>query len=178
MQTVNQARVTLVACAVSSWLTGCTLGPDKTEEGLLEKAFDAIREGSWEGYSRWTITTSDFILKEQGMQGAFKEKQSFAGGVLKKEDKERARQDFQRAVAGGPGLIDFKKATFVGKGTLLHAGHEDTLSGGSIPVQVFSLRIKSDGKVVDTKDLGPHFVLTRWNGRFRVLRLGLPPAGP
>ncbi len=93
----------LCALLLGAMLTsGCSKpDPSSSPEALVEAAYEAIRTNSWEDYSKLTVTTADFILKEHNAQSAFKQKQSYVGSQLKPEEQARQRQDFARAVGAG-----------------------------------------------------------------------------
>jgi hypothetical protein len=54
---------------------------------------------------------------------------------------------------------------------VVHQGEAALLSGNSIPVKTFSLRVRPDGSGAETRGRGPFFVVTRWQGGYRLLGL-------
>lgn len=63
---------------------------------LLEQAFAAINSQDWAKYQALTITSADFILKQQRIS-KFKEKQTYVGGSLKPEEISQQLQQFRQA---------------------------------------------------------------------------------
>lgn len=151
--------------------SGCSKSdPSSSPEALVEAAYEAIRTNSWEDYSKLTVTTADFILKEHNAQSQFKQKQSYVGSQLKPEEQARQRQDFARAVAGGEGLIDFKQRKFSGA-HLAGEGTQETLSGSLIPVSAYLVAV--EGATSPSPD-GPGFVVVKWGSFYRLLGLSFP----
>jgi hypothetical protein len=163
-------RIVLITGMSLTSLTGCDLEPTRTEEGVLRAAFTALRKDRWEDYSKLTITMSDFILKEHKIN-RFAEKQSFAGGILKPEEKAQQKAAYLRAVRGGAGLIDFRRAQFLRAGSVLDEGKLESLSGREVPFRRFSIRMRSGRAEVDSRALSPRFVVVPWQGGYRLLRL-------
>ena len=81
------------------------------------------------------------------------------------------RQRFRRAVAVGRGQIDFKNAEYMGFGTRLESGTMKHVHHTTFPYAVYSIRIKQDGQVIDTKEQPPAFVLTRFQNRLKIVSL-------
>ncbi|GEM_PF-1345991 len=165
--------ITLFTLAVFIFLAlsiGCSSKRSAPEKSILKKAFSAIKKNDWEAYSKITITRADYEIRKQKMS-KFKAKQSYVGGVLKSEEREKQKAEFIAAVAGGEGLIDFKNAKFVGLGTLLGSGISEGLLNSEYSYRIYSLRIKTGGQVIDTVDLSPKFVLVLWGKEFRILEL-------
>ncbi len=149
-------------------LDGCrSVSP---EEALLQRAFAAIQENNWQAFERLTITAADFSLRGP-QSGALREQQSFISGVLRPQEKQRQREQFVRAVAGGPGQIDFRRAVFVGMGRVVRSGHVELLEGTRVPYTVYSVRIRMPENEKETDALAPGFVLVYWAGRPRLLGL-------
>ena len=163
----------LCALLLGAMLTsGCSKpDPSSSPEALVEAAYEAIRTNSWEDYSKLTVTTADFILKEHNAQSAFKQKQSYVGSQLKPEEQARQRQDFARAVGGGEGLIDFKQRKF-SRTQLAAEGTQETLSGSHIPVSAYLVAV--DGATTASTE-GPSFVVVKWGSFYRLLGLNFPP---
>jgi hypothetical protein len=137
---------------------------------LIKEAFTAIKKNDWAAYSRLTVTAADFMLRENKI-GPFEEKQSYAGSVLKPEEIQSQRAQFESAVEGGDGLIDFRNAEFVALGSIVEKGDHPLLTGGSVPFVAYSVRINVDGKEFDSRELSPRFVVVKWGHKPRLLRL-------
>jgi hypothetical protein len=165
------ARPLLLGLALAVTVAGCQrLDPTASPEAVVEAAYAAIKAGDWEAYSDLTVTSADFILKEQGMQSKLKGQGSFAGAVLKPEEQQAQREQFERALAGGEGLIDFKLREF-GRAHLAARGFEETLSGSEIPISAYLVSVA--GETRPTQD-GPSFVVAQWGSFYKVLRLTFP----
>lgn len=157
-------------------LDGCrSVSP---EEALLQRAFAAIRENNWQAFEPLTITAADFSLRGP-QSGALREQQSFLSGVLRPQEKQRQREQFARAVAGGPGQMDFRRAVFVGMGRAVRSGHVELLEGTRVPYTVYSVRVRMSEHEKETDALAPGFAVVYWAGRPRLLGLefSLPAAG-
>lgn len=150
---------------------GSCSGRPTTEEKLLEQAFNAIKKEDWDAYGTLTVTYADFLLKAQSIN-AFHEKNSYDGGVLKPEQLKQQREEFEIAVQGGEGIIDFKNADFISPGNVVHAGSLEALEGPAIPYKIYSLKVKSPGSSL-THDY-PRFMVVRWNEEFRIMKLEFP----
>ncbi len=166
-RTLHPGALLLIVLA----LTGCHGDP---REELVGKVFEALRKKSAGAFMKTTITSADFDLRAQGIS-YFKESSSYLGTSLKPEQKKRQRRQFWMARAGGPGFIDFSEDRFLGLGTCLREETRETLLGVQIPVSVYSVRIRRDGKEVDTLDLFPKFAMVRLGeSTYRLLELVLP----
>jgi hypothetical protein len=141
-----------------------------TEERVVEKAFAAIKKNDMGTFKDLTITSADIILK-RNKTSKLMEKASFAGSALKPEEQKRQREEFMKAVAGGSDQIDFSKSEFVGLGTLMKTGSSELLEGGFYTYWAYAVVIKHEGKVVDTTELFPYFVLTEWKDGARIIHL-------
>ena len=164
-----------VVFAICAMMAGCkskesSPGASKEQERLLKKAFAAIEDNDWEAYSHLTITTSDFSMERQGITG-FKKGESYQGSVLKPEQEKKQKAQFEKAVAGGEGIIDFKNAKFVSAGGFTAKGTQELVSGGEIAVTSCFLRIKVSGEKKAREDLAPLFNLVDWKGVPRILAL-------
>jgi hypothetical protein len=140
------------------------------DEAVIKEAFEAIKSKDWERYSRLTITTYDYALKENKI-GPFQEQQSFTGGVLKPQEIKSQREAFEKAVKGGEGIINFGQAEFISLGSLKEIGNIPTLSGEPIQATAYSLRIKQGQAEIDTKDIDPIFFLARWGEQCRIIKM-------
>ncbi len=158
-------------------LGGCESTSTSGKDGykaLLKQAFQAIKQNDWDKYSKLTITEADFDLK-QNKVSPFKQKQSYVGSVLKPEQQQQQRQDFQRAITGGEGIIPFATAEYVSVGSVVSSGTAESLAGAAIPYTVYSLKVKSGGSEFDSQNLEPLFVVTQWQGEYRLLNLYFKP---
>ena len=167
-----------VFCWVSSLMLGCgsknpQSGASKEQERLLEKASAAIKANDWAAYSRLTITPADLSMAREGVTG-LKQRQTYQGSVLKPEQEKAQKEQFEKAVAGGEGLIDFRNAKYVSAGGIAGTGSLELLTGGDVPFTSFYLRIKVSGETKDTKDLAPLFVVVDYKGTPRILALAFP----
>ena len=148
-------------------------GPARDAGTLLRQACEALRDGDWNRYRLLTITHADFLMKNQG----FKSELGYAA-TLRQEAQARLHKQFDAAVAGGAGRIDFRRAAYVGPGTLLRQETSDLLDGAAVPLRIYSVRIRLDGAELDTKDLYPRFVLAKWGEGERIYDLEFPPEEP
>lgn len=153
-------------------LTGCpgSSSPLKQRETLLRQTFQAMKQNDWQNYSKLTITTADYDLKQSSVSPA-KAKQSYAGGVAKPRMQEQQKADFQEAVTGGEGIIDFRNAQFVSIGSALDQGTISSLNGVQIPYTTYSLMLKIAGQEIDSKALKPVFTVVEWQDEHRLLNL-------
>lgn len=152
---------------------GCSARP-VTEEILLEQAFGAIKDKNWEEYNKLTVTYADFLLKGE-KTGRFEERINYAGSVLKPEEQASQREQFDRAMAGGKGQIDFQRARFLSAGVVILESRMELLNeGDNVPFKIYSLKVRVDGNDTDTRLLSPHFTVVPWEGEYRLLRLEFP----
>ena len=152
---------------------GCSSRP-VTEEILLEQAFGAIKDKDWEGYNKLTVTYADFLLKGE-KTGRFEERINYAGSVLKPEEQTSQGEQFDRAVAGGEGQIDFQRARFLSAGTVILESRMELLNeGDNVPFKIYSLKLRVDSNETDTRLLSPHFTVVPWEGEYRLMRLEFP----
>jgi hypothetical protein len=155
---------------------GCTSRPD-TEERLLEKAFEAIQEKDWEAYNKLTVTYADFLLKSQ-KTGRFEERLTYARNVLRPEEQQSQREQFDRAAAGGEGQIDFQRSRFVATGSVILESRMELLDENeTVPFKIYSLKVRVGGNESDTRLLSPHFTAVPWEAEYRLMRLEFPREG-
>lgn len=148
-----------VLFSILSILTSCS-HKIRSEEKLLKLAFHAIQQNSWNDYQRLTITLAEVTDGDP---------------KLKAQQLEVQKEDFQHAIQGGQGQIDFKTATYVGPGTLLAPVtlNETTTFKGN----VYSIKLKNQptspgtSAIVDTQSLYPQFLVVQTNGEYRLLAL-------
>lgn len=160
----------LLACALAAISACSSHAPTSSPEAVVEAAFTAIKHGDWEAYAKLTVTSADFILKEQNASSPFKQKQGYAGSVLKPEEIARQKKDFYRAAMGAEGTLDFRNGKF-GKAVLAGSGTQETLSGGQIPVTAYLVAL--DGQSAPSP-AGPGFVIVKWNVGYKLLGLSFP----
>ena len=139
-------------------------------EYTLERAFEALKERDWEGFSKLTVTGADLINQANGV-GRFERGQSYAGAVLKPEEISKLRAGFDRTGSGGQHMIDFKNAEFVSIGSAIRSGDWPLLSGDSVPYTLYSLKIRSGGKELDTRELDPAFYVVRFGSFYKIIGL-------
>jgi hypothetical protein len=160
------AAVALIALA--SLPAGCSRPPPTSSpEAVVAAAFDALHDSDWDAYSALTITTADFILKEQKLTG-FKQKGTYVGDKLKPEEKNRQREQFQKAGSGGPNTIDFREAK-LDRPILVASAQQELMSGSVVPVALYGLALKDAGS--QASQLDPGFVVVQWSGGYRLLGL-------
>jgi hypothetical protein len=140
------------------------------EEELLDAAFIALKKKDWNAFSELTVTTADFDIQTL-KQSPLMERQSYAGGVLRPEERLRIKEQFEIAAGGGEGMIDFESAEFVSVGKAIDRGMVESIGGELIPFTSYSIKIEVDGETVDTRDLRPVFIVVKWQGRPRILAL-------
>jgi len=172
----NAIRMPLAFAALASVLVlgACERqDPTASAEGVVEAAYAAIKANDWDAYSKLTVTSADFILKENNAQSQFKQKSSYVGSQLKPEEQRRQKQEFQRAVAGGEGQIDFQTHKFE-KAHLAAQGNEELLNGSTIPVSAYL--VAAEGQSAPSQE-PPGFVVVPWGSFYKVLRLTFPDAG-
>jgi hypothetical protein len=155
-------------------LCGCPDGlKNGTEEQLLQSCFTAIQKNDWESYARMTITSADIMQKMLGINlSPSKTKPSYLSGILKPEEMKRHREDFDRAVLGGRGFIDFKRSKFLSPGSIVWQGDAaKALEEGGIPSRTYSLWIQTPEASLDSVNLYPLFTIVCWEGKWRLLAL-------
>lgn len=154
-------------------VAGCT-SKTGSEENVVKEAFEAIKEGDLQRYEKITITAADYLLKKQGVS-VFKARQTYAGGVLRREERETQRKEFDMAKAGGPGRIDFTGSELVGPGKRVEQGVLPYLEGVRIPYATYSVIIRTaEGKKIDTRNFYPLFMVAAWGDEYRMLGLVFP----
>lgn len=165
-------RLAVIAViALISVTSGCSKPPTSSPEALVTAAFEALHKNDWEAYSALTITSADFILKEN-KQTRFKERGTFVGDKLKPEEKEQQRQQFQKAGTGGANVIDFRQ-TKLDRPVLVASRQQETMIGSVIPVSLYGLMLKDSGGKLSPLD--PGFVVVQWRDGYRLLALRFSP---
>lgn len=156
----------LLLVLLSVGLTGC--GPTPQEK-LIHDACLALKAQDWDAYFDLTITEADYLLRQNridapGGQG------TFAGESLRPEQLAELRAQYDRAVWGGPGQLDFSRCRYVFP-TLEREQVRTTLSGERYQVQEYRVEIEMDGPERSAPGLDPVFVLARWDDGYRILAL-------
>jgi hypothetical protein len=118
------------------------------------------------------ITTADFIMRDNGLSD-FHDQASYAGSILKPDEQKEQMEAFDTTLDPGPGAIDFANSSFESLGTVVRSDSFEILDGEKIPFNEWSVKIKTGGQTIDTKDLYPRFQVVEWDGGHKVLRLVL-----
>ncbi len=140
------------------------------DEIILERAFNAIKHDMWQPFLGISITSVDYVMKELGITHN-NARYSREGSVIKPRQIQELKYQFDMAVQGGYNQIDFRNAEFAGVGNVLDSGHKIASHDTKYYYRVYSLKLKINGEIIDTKDLRPLFVLSFWDGNFRVIEL-------
>ena len=172
---MKYSTICLICLSVitSFFLSACKKSIPKSEEVLLEMAFEAIRDQDWEKYQRLMITPSDFIVAEKNLS-KFAESQQYEVQVLRPEEREAHRLAFVKAASKEPGTINFSEGSFEGIGTMIRSGNYDVMEVQEpVEFKQYSLKLEMNGETVDTKDLYPQFqvVYFRWEEEYRIIGL-------
>ncbi len=138
------------------------------EERLVERAFEALQDGDWDTFYRITITPADIMMQQNDI-GAFQAQQSYLGSSVRPREREAQRAQFERAQKVGVAGANLRTAEFVALGTDVRRYDYSLLTGGSIPVTSYSLRVDLDGSQLEIPE--PRFVLVEWQERPRLLAL-------
>ncbi len=152
-------------------LCSCQMLTDSSEDRVLAAAFDCLKQGSWEGYSKLIITPSDFDLRSQGLISPWKSNMSYSS-ILKKEEIERHRVLFMKAAKSGERRIDFGESTFLSAGKTLHSGQQELPSGDFIEVKEVPFRIRDRAGEIH-EELSPTLVLVTWGSELRIIGINL-----
>ena len=151
---------------VLAFSAGCS--QSSPEEKLVERAFDAIRQGDWDSFYGTTITSAD-IMMQQNEIGPFQAQQSYLGSSVRPRERDSQRAQFDRAQQSGVAGANLRVARFVALGSDVRRFHYELLTGGSVPVTSYSLQVDVDGNVVEVSE--PRFVVVEWQERPRLLAL-------
>ncbi len=157
------------AAGLSLILCACAGLSDSPDEQLLRRAFTAIKNKDLEAYRQLTVTSAAFQLQKDKVS-PFKAKLGFVGSVLKPEQEKRRDQEFEVAAAGGEKFIDFKNVEFAGAAKTI-SDELELIGGEKIPIRVLSCKLKSNGKIFDSNELQPYFMLADWHGNPKILKL-------
>jgi hypothetical protein len=171
MEESTVKKKTLIAIISLCIASSCIIRePDESPQMLFKTSFKAIKKNDWSSFSKYVLTMADILQKQMGVKmSKFKQKQSYAGGVLKPEQMKSMKVLFEKAQRNGPRMIIFKESKFAGIGTLLD-GHPDDKKRGAL----YSIRIKINGEEIDSKDMYPLFLIMPWEGSWRILDLIFP----
>lgn len=112
------------------------------------------------------------IMLAQDKVSPMKAKQGFAGGVLKPEQIKAHHDQFDKAVAGAPEVIDFRQASF-DRAVKMAAASQELLNGNTVPVVFYGVAIKGGNGQVSQLD--PGFSVVEWSGGYRLLALVFRP---
>jgi len=167
---MTPAKFRLVACLIVLTLFGCGRSPS-TPEGLVEAAFDAIKANDWKTYSALIITSADIMLADDKVS-PMKSKQGYAGGVLKPEEVNAHHAAFDRAVAGGSEIIDFRQVGYE-RAVMVTSANQELLNGNSVPVVYYGVAVKGGNGQVSQLD--PGFSVVQWGSGYRLLALVFRP---
>ncbi len=173
MMKYQHACLVLLSLLFSITLSACRTNTPKSEEVLLQLAFEAIQEQDWEKFQRLSITPSDFIVAEKNLS-KFAESQQYEVQVLRPEEREVLRTAFAKACSKEPGTINFTDASFEGIGTMIRTGDYEVMEVQEpVEFKQYSLKIEVNGETIDTKELTPHFqvVYFRWEEEYRIIGL-------
>lgn len=156
-------------------LTGVALaGCSRTtpEEKLVQRAFEAIRQDDWDSYYGTTITAAD-IMMQQNEIGPFQAQQSYLGSSVRPRERDAQRVQFERAADSPLARANLRTARFVALGADSEQFEYTLLTGGSIPVTSYTLRVDVDGAEVDLAE--PRFLVVDWQEKPHVLALRFDP---
>ncbi len=157
------AALPLACCCL---LAGCGASP---QEKLIHDACQALKAQDWEAYSHLTITEADYLMRQNRIAETEAEN-SFAGETMRPRQRGLLREQFDRAVRGGPRQLDFGRCQFVFP-TLERRRKMRTLSGEEVPLEEYVVAIEMDGPQRSAPGLGPIFVLAEWEDGFRIIGL-------
>jgi hypothetical protein len=166
------AKLLLGFSILEIFTCGCSRS-NSSEESLLENVFNALKDEDWEAFQKLTITYADFLLREQKIN-VFMEKQSYAGGVLKPEEMNKQRKQFEQTIRDKKNQINFKNTSFSSLGSLINETSLELFSDENIFTKTYSLRIQINDQIIDSKNLFPTFTIVRWYEEYRLLNLNFP----
>jgi hypothetical protein len=146
--------------------------PTESEERAVREVFEGLKQKDRKRYMAGLITTADFIMRDNGLSD-FHDQASYAGSILKPDEQKEQMEAFDTTLDPGPGAIDFANSSFESLGTVVRSDSFEILDGEKIPFNEWSVKIKTGGQTIDTKDLYPRFQVVEWNGGHKVLRLVL-----
>jgi hypothetical protein len=164
-----RTRLGILAAVVLTALSGCGNSP---QERVIHDACQALKAEDWETYLDLTVTEADFLMRENKIVEAEAEL-SFAGSSLRPEQRQLLKDQFNMAVQGGNRILDFRRCQFVFP-ILDRTATLTTLSGEEVHTEEYILTIEMDGAEKSRPGLGPHFILARWEGEYRILALKFP----
>lgn len=152
----------IAAVFVSAFLlSACGPLPGNTPESTAQFLCDALVDNDAENYQRYTVTSADFILRDEGLTSPFKQQMSYAGKVLKPEEIARQQEEFRRA-AGQLSGLSCRDVQSRGSES------RERLDGGMIEVSLFAA-VTKQGPLE-----APLFEIVRWGSEYRLLGLQFP----
>jgi len=157
-------------CVLLLTLCGCSK-PTASPERLVEAAFAAIKANDWKAYAPLIITSADIMLTRDKVS-PMQAKMSYAGDVLKPEELKRHRAQFDKAVSGGPEVIDFGKVNFK-RAVRVSAADQELWNGSSVSVVFYGVALK--GGTGDVSQLDPGFSVVQFADGYRLLALVFRP---
>ncbi len=141
--------------------------PDKTPKDILRTTFNCIKNNDWERFKPFVITQADILVKTIDLKiKPSQRKSSYAYGVLKPEHLKDMKERFEKAAKGGNGLIDFSDSRFIGEGAFFEDKKLSPEEGG-----IYSLKINTSKKSIDTGDMYPKFMIIKWEGVWKVHKI-------
>jgi hypothetical protein len=158
---------------------GKTEDPGETaesEERAIREAFEAIKAKDRKRFYNVSITTADFVMRDNGLND-YHDQAGYAGSVQKPEEQEALIEAFDSVIRGGDGVIDFSSVSFESLGTLLQSAEMDTVDGNTVRFREYSIVVKGPSGSFDTKDLSPRFVVVPWEDGHRILELRMSEGG-
>lgn len=145
-----------------------------TVDELVETCFNCIRGRDWETYSAMTITVAEIAEALAAKSGAKKPENRLMRDVLRPGQEKALRAEYDRALTGMLGQIDFNKSEFAGLGAVVDPPRRFGSDPKGPLMTAYSVKLKSGAAVTDSKALSPHFVVVPWEGKWRLLALKYP----
>ena len=115
-----------------------------------------------------TITSAD-IMMQQNEIGPFQAQQSYLGSSVRPRERDAQKTQFERARNSRLTAANLRTAEFVALGNDVQHFDYTLLTGGSVPVTSYSLRVDVGGGEVDIVE--PRFVVVHWQEQPRLLAL-------
>jgi hypothetical protein len=138
------------------------------EEELVHRAFEAIRQEDWDSFYGTTITSADIMMQLNEI-GPFQAQQSYLGSSVRPRERRAQRQQFDRALRSSVANANLRTARFVALGNDVQQFDYALLTGGSVPVTSYSMRVDVGGAEVEVAE--PRFVIVEWQEQARLLAL-------
>lgn len=159
----------ILLLVAAAFFSGC--GPSPSEK-TIHLACQALKAQDWEAYSRLTITEADFMMVENNISESEAD-QSFAGSSLRPKQRQHLREQYEQAIQGCDGCLDFSRCLYVFP-TLSATSTITTLGGDDVILEEYILTIEMDGPETSAPGLGPYFILVPWEDEVRILSLRFP----